>query len=60
MPSVHKYSPIAYRPPVDVREPLMAEAARTGRAVSAIISDALRAHLARAENPGTAENLNRD
>jgi hypothetical protein len=45
VPSVHKYPPIAYRPPVDVRAPLMACAEQTGRPVSSIITEALREYL---------------
>ena len=50
MPSQHKYPPIAYRPPVAVREPLLARAEQDGRAVSAIITEALRAYLSLAAN----------
>lgn len=46
MPSQHKHQPVAYRPPADVRDWLRALAARTGRAVNGIITDALREYRA--------------
>jgi predicted GIY-YIG superfamily endonuclease len=42
---VHQHHPLAYRPPAQVRELLMARAERDGCAVSAVISEALRRYL---------------
>lgn len=42
MPSQHKHKPIAYRPPADVREWLVDHSAKTGQAVNAILTDAVR------------------
>lgn len=47
MPDRHKYPPIAYRPPVDVRDRLRALAEQSGRPVAAIITEALREKLER-------------
>jgi hypothetical protein len=52
VPSAHKYPPIAYRPPVAVREPLVALAAQTARPVSSIITAALREYLGIPGNSG--------
>jgi hypothetical protein len=41
----HKHPPIAYRPPVGVREPLAALSEETGQGFSVIITEALRRYL---------------
>ena len=41
----HKHKPIAYRPPVGVREPLTALSEKTGQGFSVIITEALRRYL---------------
>ena len=41
----HKHKPIAYRPPVGIREPLTALAKETGQGFSVIITEALRRYL---------------
>ena len=41
MPSQHKHYPVAYRPPGELRAWLLAYAKQTGRAVNAIITQAL-------------------
>lgn len=46
----HAHPPIAYRPPVDVRAPLVARAEQDGRAVSAIITEALREYLGKLDS----------
>lgn len=42
MPSQHKYPPLRFRPPEDDRIWLIDLAEKTGRAVNAILADALR------------------
>jgi|GEM_PF-2547207 len=49
MPSQHKHKPVAYRPPADLRGWLLAYAAQTGRAVNAIITQALSEYRERIE-----------
>ena len=41
MPNQHKHKPVAYRPPAELRDWLLAFAKRSGRAVNAVITDAL-------------------
>jgi len=50
MPGQHKNSPLRVRPPADVRERLERYVTATGRAVNAIISQAIREWLDRNEN----------
>ena len=50
-PDRHKHTPIRFRPPEADRVRLLAYAAETGRAVNAIIAEALAEYLdRRAEN----------
>lgn len=46
----HKSNPITFRPPPEDRSWLIEHASRTGKAVSAILADALAAYRARHEN----------
>jgi len=55
VPSVHKYPPIAYRPPVEVRDRLRAFAGQSGKPVSAIITEAVREYLASRGDGGDAQ-----
>lgn len=50
MSGQHKYSPLRVRPPADVRKRLERYVAATGRAVNAIISQAIRDYLDRNES----------
>jgi hypothetical protein len=45
----HRANPIPFRPPAGEREWLTSYAERTGRAVNAILADALRLYRERAE-----------
>lgn len=57
MPSVHKYKPVAYRVPADVRPLLQARMEATGRKESAIITEALRRYLAGPDGPADAPSV---
>ncbi len=45
MPSAHKHPPIPFRPPEEDRARLLAYAQASGRAVNAILAEALREYL---------------
>lgn len=52
MPSVHKHNSIPFRPPAGDRAWLLERAKQTGRAVNAILTEALREYRERAEQKG--------
>lgn len=52
----HRHPPLAYRPPVDVREALVARAAQTGLGLSAVITEALRQHFGECRTAASAES----
>lgn len=45
MPDRHKSQPLRFRPPEEDRSRLLAYAEHTGRAVNAIVSEAIRDYL---------------
>jgi hypothetical protein len=49
MSSQHKHNPIPFRPPAGDRAWLLAHAAETGRAVNAVLAEALVQYRQRAE-----------
>jgi hypothetical protein len=46
MPNVHRYRPVGWRPPEDLRAWLLAYAQVTGRPISAVITEAMEAFRA--------------
>jgi len=52
VPSQHKHPPIAFRPPEGDRAWLLEYAAATGRAVNAVLAEALAAYRAAQEAAG--------
>jgi hypothetical protein len=52
MPDRHKHTPIRFRPPEADRSWLMKRAGETGRAVNAILAEALAEYRERHENHG--------
>lgn len=55
MPDRHKHTPVRFRPPEPDRLWLLQLADKTGRAVNAILTEALSEYRSRREDPSTPE-----